>query len=98
MKITLLLAILMCAACIAAGLLVPALRPLAVSGSAALLFLVCLLWWWALIYFGVGSDLPRGPPAFSLLSFHLCCPPQSSPTYSSAGEALPSVRTEDNLT
>ena len=97
MKIILLLAILMCAACIAAGLLVPALRPLAVSGSAAPLFLVCLLWWWALIYFGVGSDLPRGPPAFSLISLHRR-PPQSSSTYSSAGEALLSVRTEDNLT
>jgi hypothetical protein len=47
-------------ASIAAGLLVPALRPLAVSGSAALLFLVCSFGWWALIYTGVGPDLPRG--------------------------------------
>jgi hypothetical protein len=60
MEIFLLLAILTCAACIAVGLLVPALRPLAVSGSAALLFLVCLLGWWALIYAGVGPELPRG--------------------------------------
>ena len=61
MEIILLLAILTCAACIAAGLLAPALRPLAVSGSAALLFLVCLFGWWALIYAGVGPALPRGP-------------------------------------
>jgi len=61
MEILLLLAILTCAACIAAGLLVPALRPLAVSGSAALLFLVCLFGWWTLIYAGVWPALPRGP-------------------------------------
>jgi hypothetical protein len=66
-EIILLLAILTCAACIAAGLLVPALRPLAVSGSAALLFLVCSFGWWALIYFGVGPDLPRGPAGFLLI-------------------------------
>jgi hypothetical protein len=59
-EIFLLLAILTCVAFIAAGLLVPALRPLAVSGSAALLFLVCSFGWWALIYAGVGPDLPRG--------------------------------------
>ena len=67
MQILLLLAILTCSACIAAGLLVPALRPLAASGSAALLFLVCLFGWWALIYFGVGPDLPRGAPGFLLI-------------------------------
>ena len=67
MQILLLLAILTCAACIAAGLLVPALRPLAVSGSAALLFLVCLFGWWALIYRGVGPPLPRGPFGFIML-------------------------------
>ena len=67
MQILLLLAILTCAACIAAGLLVPALRPLAVSGSAALLFLVCLFAWWALIYRGVGPLLPRGPLGFIVL-------------------------------
>jgi hypothetical protein len=67
MQILLLLAILICAACIAAGLLVPALRPLAVSGSAALLFLVCLFAWWALIYRGVGPPLPRGPLGFIML-------------------------------
>jgi hypothetical protein len=61
MGILLLLAILACAACVAAGLLVPALRPLAVSGGAALLFLACLFGWWALIYAGVGPALPRGP-------------------------------------
>jgi len=66
-EIFLLLAILTCAACIAAGLLAPALRPLAVSGSSALLFLVCLFGWWALIYFGVGPDLPHGPPGFLLI-------------------------------
>lgn len=60
MEIFLLLAILTCVAFIAVGLLVPALRPLAVSGSAALLFLVCSFGWWALIYAGVGPDLPRG--------------------------------------
>ena len=60
MEILLLLAILTCVAFIAAGLLVPALRPLAVSGSAALLFLVCSFGWWALIYAGVGPDLSRG--------------------------------------
>jgi hypothetical protein len=59
-EIFLLLAILTCVAFIAVGLLVPALRPLAVSGSAALLFLVCSFGWWALIYAGVGPDLPRG--------------------------------------
>jgi hypothetical protein len=67
MEILLLLAILTCAACIAAGLLVPALRPLAVSGSAALLFLVCLFGWWALIYLGLGSPLPRGPLGLFLI-------------------------------
>ena len=61
MEIFLLVAILTCAACIAAGLLVPALRPLAVFGSAALPLLVCSFGWWALIYFGVGPELPRGP-------------------------------------
>jgi hypothetical protein len=61
MEIVLLLTILTCAACIAAGLLAPALRPLAVSGSAALLFLAGLFGWWALIYAGVGPALPRGP-------------------------------------
>lgn len=60
MEIFLLLAILTCVAFIAAGLLVPALRPLAVSGSAAFLFLVYSFGWWALIYAGVGPDLPRG--------------------------------------
>jgi len=60
MEVLLLVAILTCAACIGAGLLVPALRPLVVSGSAALLFLVCLIGWWALIYAGVGPALPRG--------------------------------------
>ena len=60
MEIFLLLAVLTCVACIAAGLLVPALRPLAVSGVGALLFLVCSFGWWALIYAGVGPDLPRG--------------------------------------
>ena len=60
MEIFLLLATLTCVAFIAVGLLVPALRPLAVSGSAALLFLVCSFGWWALIYAGVGPDLPRG--------------------------------------
>jgi hypothetical protein len=68
MEILLLLAILTCAACIAAGLLVPALRPLAVSGSAALLFLVCLFGWWVLIYAGVGPALPRGPLGLILIS------------------------------
>jgi hypothetical protein len=67
MQILLLLAILTCAACIAAGLMVPALRPLAVSGSAALLFLVCLFGWWALIYLGVGSSLPGGPLGIFLI-------------------------------
>jgi len=67
LQILLLLAILTCAACIAAGLLVPALRPLAVSGGAALLFLVCLFAWWALIYRGVGLPLPRGPLGFIML-------------------------------
>jgi hypothetical protein len=67
MQILLLLAILTCAACVVAGLLVPALRPLAVSGSVALLFLVCLFGWWALIYRGVGPPLPRGPLGFILL-------------------------------
>jgi hypothetical protein len=67
MQILLLLAILTCAACVVAGLLVPALRPLAVSGSAALLFLVCLFGWWALIYRGVGPPLPRGPLGFIML-------------------------------
>jgi hypothetical protein len=67
MQILLLLAILTCAACVVAGLLVPALRPLAVSCSAALLFLVCLFGWWALIYRGVGPPLPRGPLGFNLL-------------------------------
>jgi len=65
MQILLLLAILTCAACIAAGLLVPALRPLAVSGSAALLFLVCLFAWWALIYRGVGPRSLAVPLASS---------------------------------
>lgn len=60
MEIFLLLAILTCVAFIAAGLLVTMLRPLAVSGSAALLFLVCSIGWWALIYAGVGPNLPRG--------------------------------------
>ncbi len=60
MEIFLLLAVLTCVACIVAGLLVPALRQLAVSGSATLLFLVCSFGWWALIYAGVGPDLPRG--------------------------------------
>lgn len=60
MEIFLLLAILTCAACIAVGLLMPALRPLAVSGSAALLLLVCSPGWWALVYAGVGPELPRG--------------------------------------
>ncbi len=69
MQILLVLAILTCAACIAAGLLVPALRPLAVSGSAALLFLVSLFGWWALIYLGVGPSLPRGPLGFILIIF-----------------------------
>jgi hypothetical protein len=59
-EIFLLLAVLTCVACIVAGLLVPALRRLAVSGSAALLFLVCSFGWWGLIYAGVGPDLPRG--------------------------------------
>jgi hypothetical protein len=67
MEILLLLATLTCAACIAAGLLVPALRPLAVSGSAALLLLVCLFGWWVLIYLGVGPSLPRGPLGFILI-------------------------------
>jgi hypothetical protein len=67
MQILLVLAILTCAACIAAGLLVPALRPLAVSGSAALLFLMCLFGWWALIYLGVGPSLPRGPLGIFLI-------------------------------
>jgi hypothetical protein len=69
MQILLLLTILTCAACIAAGLLLPALRPLALSGSAALLFLVCLFGWWALIYLGVGPSLPRGPLGFFLIIF-----------------------------
>jgi hypothetical protein len=59
-EIFLLMAVLTCVAFIAAGLLVPALRPLAVSGGAALVFLVCSFGWWALIYAGVGPDLPRG--------------------------------------
>ena len=67
MQILLVLAILTCAACIAAGLLVPALRPLAVSGSAALLFLMCLFGWWALIYLGVGPSLPCGPLGIFLI-------------------------------
>ena len=67
MEILLVLAILTCVACIAAGLLVPALRPLAVSGSVALLFLVCLFGWWALIYLGVGPPLPRGSLGFILI-------------------------------
>ena len=69
MQILLLLAILTCVACVVAGLLVPALRPLAVSGSAALLFLGCLFGWWALIYLGVGPSLPRGPLGFILIIF-----------------------------
>ena len=69
MQILLPLAILTCAACVVAGLLVPALRPLAVSGSAALLFLVCLFGWWALIYRGVGPSLPRGPLGFISIIF-----------------------------
>ena len=60
MEIFLLLAVLTCVACIVVGLLVPSLRPLAISSSAALLFLVCSLGWWALIYFGIGPNLPRG--------------------------------------
>jgi hypothetical protein len=59
-EIFLLLAVLTCAAFIVAGLLVPTLRPLAVSGAAALLFLVCSFVWWSLLYAGVGPDLPRG--------------------------------------
>jgi len=69
MQILLLLAILTCAACVVAGLLVPALHPFAVSGSAALLFVVCLFGWWALIYLGVGPFLPRGPLGFILIIF-----------------------------
>ena len=69
MQILLPLAILTCAACVVAGLLVPALRPLAVSGSAALLFLVCLFGWWALIYRGVGPSLPLGPLGFISIIF-----------------------------
>ena len=60
MEIFLLLAVLTCVACIVVGLLVPSLRPLAISSSAALLFLVCSFGWWAMIYAGVGPDLPRG--------------------------------------
>jgi hypothetical protein len=67
MEVVLLLATLTCAACVAAGLLVPALRSLAVSGSAALLFLMCLFGWWALIYLGVGPSLPRGPLGIFLI-------------------------------
>jgi hypothetical protein len=59
-EIFFLLAVLTCVACIAVGLLVPSLRPMAVSGSAALLFLVCSFGWWALIYAGVGPAPPRG--------------------------------------
>ena len=60
MEIFLLLAVLTCVACIVVGLLVPSLRPLAISSSAALLFLVCSFGWWALIYFRIGPDLPSG--------------------------------------
>ena len=69
MEIILLLAILTCAACVVAGLLVPALHPFAVSGSAALLFVVCLFGWWALIYLGVGPSLPHGPLGFISIIF-----------------------------
>ena len=65
MEVVLLLATLTCAACVAAGLLVPALRPLAVSGSAALLFLVCLFGGGGLIYLVFGPRSLAVPLAFS---------------------------------
>lgn len=61
MEILLLLAALTCVACIVIGVLVPDLRAMAVSGGAALLFLIGLLLWWALLYSGVVSGLPAGP-------------------------------------
>jgi len=68
-EILLLLAALTCVACIVIGALVPDLRPMAVSGGAALLFLVCLVAWGALLTAGVVPGLPAGP--FGALLFLL---------------------------
>jgi hypothetical protein len=63
----LLLAVLTCVACIVTGALVPGLRPMAISGGAALLFLAGLLLWWTLLGSGVVPGLPAGPLGALLL-------------------------------
>jgi hypothetical protein len=60
LEIALLLTIVTCVACIAAGLLVSALRPLAVAAGAVGLFVVCSLVWWALLYVGIVPEPPHG--------------------------------------
>lgn len=66
MILLLLFAALTCVVCIAVGLLVPTLRQLAVSGGAALIFLVGLFAWWNLLYVGA-VPVPPGGPAGALL-------------------------------
>lgn len=56
MAVLFLLAVLVCAGTIAAGLLLPGLRPMAVSGGIALLFLAGLALWWVLL-----ARNPAGP-------------------------------------
>ena len=75
MTLLLLLAALTCVVCIAVGVLVPTLRPMAVSGGAALIFLVGLFAWWALLYLGAVPTPPSGPAGALLFLLPPVLPP-----------------------
>ena len=75
MTVLIVLAALTCVTCIAVGLLVPALRPMAVSGGAALIFLVGLFGWWALLYLGAVPAPPRSPAGALLFLLPPVLPP-----------------------
>ena len=75
MTVLLVLAVLTCAACIVIGMLVPAMRPMAVSGGAALIFLFSLFGWWALLYLGAVPTPPRGPAGVLLFLLPPALPP-----------------------
>ena len=75
MIVLLVLATLTCVACIAIGMVVPTMRPMAISGGAALIFLAGLFAWWALLYLGAVPAPPRGPAGALLFLLPPILPP-----------------------